>query len=55
MFLTCDHCTEETDEYETVAEAMEFGWWIVRGPERYLGGNGERVYCSKECLGSDLL
>lgn len=53
--ITCDYCgNAQEDEFQSDSEAMEFGWYIVRGPERELGGNGERAYCSSECLVADL-
>ena len=54
LVLTCDHCGFVADEYNSVEEACENGWWIVKGPERTLGGDGERTYCSLDCLGDDL-
>lgn len=62
--LTCDHCGEEhkddggRDEMDSLESrqkmATEEGWYILLGPERDLGGNGERAYCSMECMEMDL-
>ena len=57
MVLTCDYsyCDSTSDEdYRTEAEALEDGWFILRGPERSMGGDGEKTYCSRECLEADL-
>lgn len=57
MSLTCDneYCYSTPEqEFEFEAEALEAGWFILKGPERHLGGNGEKVYCSIECLEQDL-
>lgn len=52
--ITCDWCGEEAEEYDNDHEANECGWYILWGPERDLGGNGERAYCSRDCLVADL-
>lgn len=56
MSFTCDLCTEELEEEDirSAEEAAEVGWYIVAGPERILGGTGERCYCSLECCLQDL-
>lgn len=55
MVLTCDFCLDDyDDEFRSEEEALESGWFIVRGPERELGGNGEKVYCSHMCMVADL-
>lgn len=54
MVFTCDHCYAGDDSYRSVEDAAEFGWFIVRGPERVLGGDGEKVYCSQDCLTADI-
>lgn len=54
LVLTCDYCTQEDDEHLSREEAQEAGWFVLFGPERELGGNGERAYCSKDCLVADL-
>lgn len=56
MSFVCDLCTEELEEEDirSAEEAAEVGWYIVHGPERILGGMGERCYCSLECLLQDL-
>lgn len=57
MSFTCDLCTTELEDDEDIRspeEAAEMGWYIVHGPERMLGGLGERCYCSLECLLQDL-
>lgn len=56
MTLTCDgsFCNYEADDYRTEAEAMEEGWFILRGPERELGGTGEKCFCSRDCLEGSL-
>jgi len=57
MSFACDNpiCykSDETEDFLSEEEALESGWFILRGPERYLG-NGERVYCSLECLDDSL-
>lgn len=52
----CDHCgyADEEAEYRSVEEALENGWFIVRGPERMLGGDGERVFCDRDCMVANL-
>lgn len=55
MVLTCDYCETTDEELLSEEEAQESGWYIVRGPERELGGRGERVYCELACLHADLL
>lgn len=56
LTVTCDgpYCNNESDEYEDIDEALEMGWFILRGPERILGGDGEKCYCSTDCLEQDL-
>lgn len=54
LILTCDYCGHEDDEHLSREEAQEFGWYIVFGPERVLGGKGERAYCDRDCLVADL-
>lgn len=54
LVMTCDHCEHESeDDFLSLGEATEFGWFVVQGPERTLGSN-EVVYCSRECLLADL-
>ena len=64
--LTCDHCANEYKDdasgYEDYADSLETrqkrateeGWYIVFGPERDLGGDGVKAYCSAYCMESDL-
>lgn len=56
LVLECDsnYCDNHADDFRTPEEATEEGWFILKGPERELGGNGERVYCSKSCMETDL-
>lgn len=54
MVLTCDNCGFEDDEHLNRDDAREAGWYILLGPERDLGRDGERAYCCKSCLESDL-
>lgn len=54
FLIRCDYCGDQTDEFDNDDEANEFGWYVIFGPERDLGGDGERAYCCKDCLVADL-
>jgi len=50
LVMECDECGYVDTSYEDEYEALEEGgWFILQGPERYLGQD-HRAYCSKECL-----
>lgn len=52
--MTCDYCDHESeDDFRSLEEALEFGWFVLQGPERLLGRQ-EIVFCSKECLLAEL-
>lgn len=53
LVFTCDHCGHEGEEFGDEREALQNGWFVVKGAD-YIFGSNEKVYCCMDCLRADL-